>query len=99
MPQPAVACPLTERELSDQLRLDPVGALRDGVDVGEGRIPTLQLAHPPAKVLQGPPVEPGPHLPGIAELPALVVADEQGAAISALAMGRGGAGDHELLLV
>src|SRR4051794_28833322 len=97
--QPPVPRPLAECELPDQAWLDPMGSLRDRMDVDEWGVRSLQLPHPLAEVGERPLVETGADLAGVAELAVLVVADEERPEVGALAMRRGEAPDHELLLM
>src|SRR5687768_11409127 len=98
MAQPAVAGPLAEADLRDQLGVDPVGSARDRVDVGERRVVALEPAQALAELPQRGVVEPGSDLAGVAQLAALVVPDQQRAEVRARALRRGVAADHELLL-
>src|SRR5436190_14687356 len=65
VPQAAIARPFAEGELPDEARLDPIGALRHRMDVGEGRIGPLELPHPLAELGERALVEAGADLAGV----------------------------------
>src|SRR5207249_1843619 len=94
----ALARPLGEGDLGHELGPYPARPLRDRMDVGEGRLRGLEAAHPRAELEQRLAVEPGAHLPRVAQVAVLVVTDQQRAEPDARATGRGETADHELLL-
>src|SRR5262249_60747275 len=96
--QRAVARPLAEADLGDELRLDPRRAARGRVAGAEGRVLACELGHLRAKRLQLALVEAGADLARVAQGLVLVVADEQRAELLAAALRRGEAADDELLL-
>src|SRR5215211_6847378 len=98
MAEAAVARPLGEGDLRDQLGLDPVGVARDRMDVGERAVLALELAQPSAEAVERRAVEAGADLARVAQRAVLVVPDQQRAEVGAGALRRREAADHELLL-
>ena len=98
--QSAVARPLGEADLGDELRLDPCHvAFLDRLWCGERRVGSRAVSQPRAQVVEGVGVEPGPDLAGVLEPAVAVVAEQQRAELDARASRLGVAADHELLAV
>src|SRR4051794_13766926 len=98
--QLAVAGPLAEAHLGDQLRLHPAGLARQLADrIGEGGLRLLELAQLRAEIAQCLLVETGADLARVEQLALLVVADQQRPELGAGALRSGETADHHLLLV
>src|SRR5262245_41861532 len=96
--QAAVAGPFHERDLGDELGLDPRGGLGDALLGLERRGLADQRGEAAGEVVQRRAREARPDLARVAQLVALEVTDEQGAEIGAGALRRGEAADDQLLL-
>src|SRR5207249_1615999 len=99
MAELSVPGPLGEPDLSHQPGFHPVHTGPGKPSGREGRTVALQGTEPSGQAIERPVVEPGPHLPGVDEIVAAVVADQEGAEAPPRSLGIGKAADHELLLV
>jgi hypothetical protein len=99
VPQSTVVAPLGERDLGDELGLDPVRAL--GLEaawgIHERGLILLERQQKLVELREGLIVETGADLSGIAQLAVLIDAEQQGAESLARALRIGEAADHHLL--
>src|SRR5207248_7709144 len=96
--QSAVAGPLAELDLADQLGLDEGGVLEPRHRRVEGAVGTRERRHLLAQLVEQAVGEAGADVPRVDELPAVVVAEEEGTdGAGPPAFARRPAADHELL--
>src|SRR5271156_5643321 len=96
--QLAVACPLGEADLGDQLRAHPSGAGVVPQSAGERRRVLFDGRQPLVQAAQRGFVETGPHFTGRDKVAAFVVADQQRTQLDSAAFRGGVTADDELLV-